>query len=70
MAACTQIMITPTPLSERSAGILRNTRKTALFPAHLMKRDLDRLNANRGPDEGYSDVILRLAKLEKRGKLA
>lgn len=39
---------------------------SGLFPIQLMKPDLDRLTAARGSAESYSDVILRLAKLEAK----
>ncbi len=34
-----------------------------IFPLLLMRPDLDRLTAARGPVESYSDVIVRLARL-------
>jgi hypothetical protein len=70
MAACTQIMITNAAFGALGGNPPHNAGKAALFPAHVMKKDLDRLTAARGPTESYSDVILRLAKLERQGKLA
>jgi hypothetical protein len=66
MTACTQIVITNAAFPPLGGNPPRHVRKATLYPAHLMKRDLDRLTANRGPHESYSDVILRLAKQEKR----
>ena len=56
MAACTQIMITNAAFRALGGNPPHNTRKTGLFPPRLMKHDLDRLTAARGPRESDSDV--------------
>jgi hypothetical protein len=61
MAACTMITITKAAFAAPGGNPPHNARRTALS---------GQLNANRGPNEGHSDVILRLAKLEKKGKFA
>ena len=43
------------------AGPVRTRRRGRVSP-HLNAKTLDRLTAARGPDESYSDVILRLAR--------
>jgi hypothetical protein len=55
-----------TPQASSTAGTASSrSRKVPsdIFPLLLMRPDLDRLTAARGPIESYSDVIVRLARL-------
>jgi hypothetical protein len=69
MAACTQIMITNAAFRALGGNAPHNTGKTALFPPRLMKHDLDRLTAARGPRESYSDAVLTLVETTERQRV-
>ena len=66
MAACTTLMVTKAAFAAIGGRPPHNARRKALFPIRLPKPHHDLLTAARGERESYSDVILRLAKLEAK----